>query len=161
MATSSQTAQTGHAGMNRKLAWFLVFLAFTAMGLLNFEYRYLDDLARSHTDTFGRRMLEESTGAYTALLLFPFMLWLVRRFRIRHDNWWRTIPLNLLVMAGFSVSHTTLMAITRELLAPLFGFGPYDYGIMLYRYPMEFSKDVIGFWSALAVIYIVDSYRES
>jgi signal transduction histidine kinase len=161
MSLTPQTVQERHAGVNRKLAWFLVFLAFTAMGLLNFEYRYLDDLARAHTDTFGRRMLEESTGAYTALLLFPIMLWLVRRFRIRQNDWWRTIPLNLLVMVGFSVSHTTLMAITRKLLAPLFGFGAYDYGIMLYRYPMEFSKDVIGFWSVLAVIYIVDSYRES
>lgn len=139
----------------------LVFLAFTAMGALNFGYRYLDDLARGHTNTFGRRLLEESTGAYTALLLFPIMLWLVRRFRIRQNNWWRTVPLNLLVMAGFSISHTTLMALTRELLAPVFGFGAYDYGIMLYRYPMEFANDVIGFWSALAIIYIVDSYRES
>jgi sensor histidine kinase YesM len=161
MTRSSQSAQKHYPVMNRKLAWLLVFLAFTAMGLLNFGYRYLDDLARGRTDTFGRRMLEEATGAYTALLLFPIMLGLVRRFRIRQSNWWRTLPMNLLIMAGFSVSHTTLMAFTRQLLAPVFGFGAYDYGIMLYRYPMEFSNDVIGFWSALAIIYIVDSYRES
>ena len=147
--------------MNHKLAWFLVFLAFTAMGSLNFGYRYLDDLARGHTGTFGRRLLEESTGAYTAFLLFPIMLWLVRRFRIRQSNWWQTIPLNLLVMAAFSVSHTTLMGLSRQAFAPAVGLGAYDYGIMLYRYPMEFANDVIGFWSALAIIYIVDSYRES
>ena len=161
MADFSKPVPVRHAIMNRRLAWFLIFLAFTAMGLLNFGYRYLDDLARGYSSTFGRRMLEELTGAYSALLLFPIMLWLVRKFRIRQNNWWRTLPLNLLVMAGFSVSHTTLMAATRKLLAPLFGFGAYDYGIMLYRYPMEFSNDVIGFWSALAIIYIVDSYRES
>ena len=161
MAERPQPVQKRYPVMNRKLAWLLVFLAFTAMGALNFGYRYLDDLARGHAGTFNRRLLEESTGAYTAFLLFPIMLWLVRRFRIRQTNWWRTVPLNLLVMAGFSITHTTLMGLTRQLLAPVFGFGAYDYGIMLYRYPMEFANDVIGFWSALAVIYIVDSYRES
>jgi two-component system LytT family sensor kinase len=37
------------------------------------------------------------------------------------------------------------MAISRHFLAPLMGLGPYDYGIMTYRYPMEFSNDLIGF----------------
>ena len=38
-----------------------------------------------------------------------------------------------------------MMAISRHFLAPLMGLGPYDYGIMTYRYPMEFSNDLIGF----------------
>src|SRR5437879_13753705 len=38
-----------------------------------------------------------------------------------------------------------MMAISRHFLSPLMGLGPYDYGIMSYRYPMEFSNDLIGF----------------
>src|SRR5437667_12600988 len=45
----------------------------------------------------------------------------------------------------FSSAHSTMMAISRHFLAPLMGLGPYDYGIMTYRYPMEFSNDLIGF----------------
>src|SRR2546427_350424 len=38
-----------------------------------------------------------------------------------------------------------MMAISRYFLAPLIGLGQYDYGIMTYRYPMEFSNDLMGF----------------
>lgn len=157
----TQPANARYALMSRKTAWFLVFLAFTAIGFLNFEYRYLDDLARSRPHTFGMRTFEEMTGAYSALLLFPLLLWVIRRIRIRRDNWWRTLPLNLLTMVAFSLCDTTLMSISRSLLAPVFGLGQYDYGIMLYRYPMEFANHVFSFWVLVGVIYVIDSYREA
>lgn len=161
MPLKTQPANARYALMSRKTAWFLVFLAFTAIGFLNFEYRYLDDLARSRPHTFGMRTFEEMTGAYSALLLFPMLLWVIRRIRIRRDNWWRTLPLNLLTMVAFSLCDTTLMSISRSLLAPVFGLGQYDYGIMLYRYPMEFANHVFSFWVLVGVIYVIDSYREA
>src|SRR5690349_20217484 len=129
MDGQNRSASQRYAVVSRSTAWFLIFLAFSALGFLNFAYRYLDDLAREHPHTFGIRFFEEFTGAYAALALFPALLWLVRRFRIRATNWWITVPMNLLVMVAFSVCDTTLMAISRKLLAPLFGLGPYDYGI--------------------------------
>lgn len=161
MNGESRIASARHALLSRRLAWLVLFLAFTALGFLNFAYRYLDDLARGHTHTLGIRLFEEGTGAYSALALFPALLWAVRRFRIRRDNWWKMIPVNLLVMVAFSISDTTLMAVSRKLLAPLFGLGPYDYGIMSYRYPMEFANHVFGFWFCLGAIYLFDSYQES
>jgi two-component system, LytTR family, sensor kinase len=150
-----------YAVVSRRATWLLTFLGFTALGFLNFEYRYLDDLARLRQNTFTIRLFEEMTGAYSGMLLFPFVVWLVRRARIRVNNWWRTVPLTVLVMAAFSVSDTTLMAISRGLLWPLFGLGKYDYGIMLYRYPMEFANHVLPFWATVATIYVFDSYREA
>lgn len=161
MPSKTQPAKDRYTVMSRKTAWFLVFLGFTTLGFLNFEYRYLDDLARSHPHTFGMRIFEEMTGAYSALLLFPGLVWAVRRIRVRRDNWWRTLPLNLLTMVAFSVCDTTLMSISRSLLAPVFGLGQYDYGIMLYRYPMEFANHVFSFWVLVGVIYVVDSYHEA
>jgi two-component system LytT family sensor kinase len=145
--------------MSRKVAW--TFLGFTALGLLNFGYRYLDDLARQHPNTFAIRMFEELTGAYAGLLLFPFFLWVVRRLRMRRDNWWRMLPLNLLMLFVLSICDTTMMSFSRHLLAPAFGLGPYDYGIMFYRYPMEFAQHLLLFGAAAVIIYVVDSYRES
>jgi two-component system LytT family sensor kinase len=145
--------------MSRKVAW--AFLGFTALGLLNFGYRYLDDLARQHPNTFAIRMFEELTGAYSGLLLFPFFLWVVRRLRMRRDNWWRMLPLNLLMLFLLSICDTTMMRLSRHLLAPAFGLGPYDYGIMFYRYPMEFAQHVLLFGAGAVIIYVVDSYRES
>jgi two-component system, LytTR family, sensor kinase len=89
------------------------------------------------------------------------VIWAIRRARIRRNNWWITVPINILAMCVLSVAATTGMSVARRLLAPLFGLGQYDYGIMLYRYPMEFAQHVLLFWFAVGAIYTFDSYREA
>src|ERR1700761_5350405 len=138
---------------NRSRTWLFAFLGFSAFGFLNFEYRYLDNLARGVHHSFTLRLFEEMTGAYVGLALFPPTLWAIRSFRIRRSNWWSMVLANLLLMCVFSVVDTTGMSIVRSALAPLFGLGHYDYGIMFYRYPMEFAQHVLLFWSAVGIIY--------
>jgi two-component system, LytTR family, sensor kinase len=157
----TQSADDRNAVISRKTARLLTVLGFTAFGLLSFEYRYLDDLARGHQHTFAMRMLEEMTGAYAGLILFPFVVRVVRLTRIHQDNWMRMLPLNLLTLVAFSACDTALMSLSRSLLSPLVGLGQYNYGIMLYRYPMEFAKHVPLFAITLGAIYVVDSYREA
>jgi len=144
-----------------KVSWLLSFLGFTAFGFLNFEYRYLDNLARGMHHTFAIRLFEEMTGAYVGLALFPSVTWAIRRARIRVDNWWVAVPFNLLIMCAFSVADTTGMSIVRKVLSPFFNLGQYDYGIMRYRYPMEFAQHVLLFWFAVGAIYAFDSNREA
>lgn len=161
MQVITQSGKDRYAVIGRRQAWLLTFLGFTTLGFLNFEYRYLDDLARDRRDTFVVRLFEEMTGVYVALLLFPLFLWLVRKTRIRRDNWWRMAPLNLLIFVVISICDTTMMGLSRSLLAPVFGLGTYDYGNMLYRYPMEFAQHLLLFSFAASIIYFVDSYREA
>lgn len=161
MRSNRQPAAHASRLIQPRVSWLLTFLGFTAFGLLNFEYRYLDNLARGMHDTFAIRLFEEMTGAYVGLLLFPFVIWAIRRARIRRDNWWVTLPFNFLAMFAFSVADTTGMSVVRRLLAPLFGLGQYDYGIMLYRYPMELAQHVLLFWFAVGAVYAFDSYREA
>jgi sensor histidine kinase YesM len=161
MQAQLESGKDRYAVISRRQAWVLTFLGFTALGFLNFEYRYLDDLARDRTHTFAVRLFEEMTGAYVALLLFPLFLRLIRRTRIRRDNWWRMAPLNLLIFLVISICDTTMMGISRSLLAPVFGLGTYDYGNMLYRYPMEFAQHLVLFPVAVSIIYFIDSYREA
>lgn len=161
MVSRDQPVVNGNRWVKPKASWLLTILGFTAFGFLNFEYRYLDNLARGMRHTFAIRLFEEMTGAYVGLFLFPFVLWAIRRVRIRHSNWWFTVPLNLLIMGAFSAADTTGMSVVRGFLAPLFGLGQYDYGIMLYRYPMEFAQHVLLFWFALGAVYAFDSYREA
>ncbi|MBV8245032.1 MAG: histidine kinase [Candidatus Eremiobacteraeota bacterium] len=131
----------------RSALW--LFLLYTALGLLDFTTYYLDDLARAHSGTIARRFTEEMTGAYAALALFPIVLFVARRFSFARAG--RPMAVVAAVAGAFvySIAHTTLMAISRAILFPLTGQGPYDYGIMLYRYPMEAAKDVVTF----AIIY--------
>jgi signal transduction histidine kinase len=147
--------------LSRRAAILIGFAAFTVLGLLSFSYRYLDDLARGLHHTLPRRLFEEMSGYYLGALLFPILLWVIRRIAIHRDNWFLTVPLHLLTMVAFSLTDTTLMALTRNLLAPLLGLGRYDYGIMLWRYPMEFAQHVVQYWSIAGGIYLFDFYRRA
>ena len=61
----------------------------------------------------------------------------------------------------FSLAHTTLMAITRSMLFPLVGLGPYDYGNLVYRYPMEMANDDIFFAILVTLLYFIQRMREA
>ncbi|MEN3332145.1 MAG: two-component system, LytTR family, sensor kinase [Blastocatellia bacterium] len=139
----------------------LVFAYFTATGLLLFGYRALDDVARAHSRRVLTIFIEEMTGAYAALLLLPFLVRFARRYRIQKSNWLRRVPAHLAAMAVFSFMHTSLMALSRQILFPLVGLGSYDYGIMRFRYLMEFSNDVIVYCLFVGFVYLFDHYRQS
>ena len=128
--------------MAARRTWVLplvVFGIFTAFGLSKFAHFWLDDLARDHHGTLLRRLIEELTGGYAAGVVFLMLAWIVPRYPIERGNWARRLPayLGLIVLLG--ICHTTLMWLSRELLFPLVGLGRYDYGLMWYRYPMEFA----------------------
>jgi len=127
----------------------VLFLLFTVVGLLFFASFTLDDLAREHPGTALRRFIEEMTGTYTVLALFPGIAYFARRFPVTRATWRRTVPLACAAAALYTLAHTTLMLVTRTIIFPLAGLGAYDYGLMFYRYPMEGAKDVMIF----AVIY--------
>jgi two-component system, LytTR family, sensor kinase len=143
----------------RALTWSVVFLAYTAIAVLLTGYRYLDDLSRQRTGTFAIRTLEEVTGVYSFLLLLPFILRVANAYLFPRKSWPRLIAWHLSAAVAFSAAHTLLMSLSRQLIAPLIGLGPYDYGIMLYRYPMEGSNDLVGYTSIIGLYYFFQRYR--
>lgn len=140
---------------------FVFFAWFTAAGLIMFGYRYLDVVARQGHEPFAIKLIEELSSAYGSLLLLPLV--------IRYARWARTragsrVTLGLLHvpgLMGFSLLHTTWNAIMRGLAFPLAGLGPYDYGMMRFRYPMEFMAHILVYTAAVSIIYLLDSYREA
>src|SRR5580704_5589097 len=145
----------------RAQVWSVLFLIYTAIAILLTEYRYLDDLSRNRPGTFGIRALEEVTGVYSAFVLLPFVLWLadLYLFRKRRLNWAAIGFFHVVAGVAFSLAHTYLMAISRQIISPLVGLGPYDYGIMFYRYPMELSNDLVGFTSIVCLYYYFRKFR--
>jgi len=139
--------------------WSLLFLVFTALSVSAFGYRYLDDLSREHTGTFGRRLLEETTGAYSVLLLLPLVFVFARHYLFGSQNWLRRVAWHILGATVFSAAHTTIMALSRDVLSPLLGQGSYDYGIMRFRYPMEFSGDALNYTIIVLLYYSFERYR--
>jgi len=132
---------------------------FGLLGLLNFSYRYLDDLTRGHSGTFASRFIEEFGGVAGAALLFPFLLRAVRRWPLTGDRWRRNLPIHLAVVLVSSFLLTSWMWASRTAIFALLGLGRYDYGIMSIRYPMEFPNHVIGYALMVGLVTMVDQYR--
>lgn len=130
-----------------KSVW--LFTLFTLVGLLFSTSYYLDDLAWLHGGTWLPRFIEEMTGSYTVLAIWPAIALVARRFPLGRATWRSALPIAALAALAYTVAHTTLMLLSRSLIFPLTGLGRYDYGVMAYRYPMEAAKDVMTF----AVIY--------
>ncbi|HZX68173.1 MAG TPA: histidine kinase [Candidatus Elarobacter sp.] len=128
---------------------------FAAFGLSSFLYRYLDDLARHRSGTAPERFFEEFTGVATALVIVPIAVGVSRLVPWSRANWPRPVLAQLGGALLYTILHTTLMALSRAVLAPLAGLGAYDYGNMLWRYPMEASNDVVYYVVACAVIYVI------
>jgi LytS/YehU family sensor histidine kinase len=142
--------------LRRPVVWMWLFLFFTATGLFYFGHFYLDDLARGGSGaTLPRRLMEELTGNYATLALVPWLLWIVNHAPVTRRTWPRALALNVLGWLVFSVSHTTIMALSRALLHPLFGLANYDYGNLLYRYPMEAAGDAISYAMLVSVLYFI------
>jgi signal transduction histidine kinase len=144
--------------MTAFLTWTTLFLLTTVLGFLSVTTKYLEDLAYGRHDTFLRRLLEEGTGAYAAFLLLPFMLPVVRVHLFGRRGWPRRVTALALAAVVFSLVQTSMMAVGRRVLFPAFGLGPYDYGVMWYRYPMEFLK-YVWFFAAVVVLYYVFARR--
>jgi sensor histidine kinase YesM len=139
--------------LSRVRVWGALFLIYTALGFFFFEYRYLDDLSRAHTGTFGRRLLEEGTGVYSVFLLLPLVFLFAHYYLFTCTGWAKRIAWHVSGAILFSSLHTTMMAVSRQIIAPLAGLGAYDYGIMSYRYLMEFSNDFMAYTVIVLLYY--------
>lgn len=142
--------QTRRVPLAVRLIPFVIVVLLSA-----FLYRYLDDLARHRSGTAPMRAFEEFTGVVTAVVIVPIVVWLARAVPWTRAGWPRAALANLGGALVYTVLHTTLMALSRAALAPLVGMGSYDYGDMLWRYPMEASNDVLTYAIACAIVYFI------
>lgn len=142
----------------RNALW--LFALATAVGAALFGYRSFDDLARGITGTWPERSIEEFTGAYAGFALVPFISWMVRRYGLG-VRWPVAIPMQILGWAAFSATHTTLMAVSRSLIFPLAHLGHYDYGNMVYRYPMEAFNDVVIYAVVAGFVVFLERQKQA
>jgi LytS/YehU family sensor histidine kinase len=89
----------------------------------------------------------------------PFVFRFARIYLFERKGWLRLVLCHSAAAVAFSAAHTSLMAISRSIIAPMIGLGTYDYGIMRYRYPMEFSNDLLGFTVIVGLYFFFQRYR--
>jgi two-component system, LytTR family, sensor kinase len=135
----------------------MLFLLFSASGLLQFWYRYLDAAARGRTIAWQTPFLEQMTGNYASffllfLLVTPVMLWV----RPDQSSWTRWLPVHAGAMQLYWLVHTSMLWSSRVVLFSLLGLGAYDYGLIPVRYAMELPADVTSYVvSAWALLFVL------
>jgi len=135
--------------------WFGVV---TLIGLLNALHRYLNNVADRLPASFAYNLIEELTGSLSFGLMMPVLFAAIRRIR-QVTQGWKRYACHVLLVLLLSVLHTSLSWGSRIWLFRLAGFGHYDYGVMSWRYLMEFPSDVFYYLLVAVVLWLVDRYR--
>lgn len=141
--------------------WGLLFLLWTLLGLLSASTVISSNLAEGRDAEASSALLMEMTGAYTLLMLLPVMVASFRRFPVTRATWWRWVPLLMGVSLVVGVSHTLLMWGTRTVAYQILGWGAYDYGLMKYRFLMEYQKQFLAFWLIFFAYQVLTSIRRT
>ncbi len=108
----------------RPAAWIWLFLVFTAIGIFFTLHQYLDDVTWRHYGTLRQRALEEMTGAYSAMILVPFLAWIAARFPFKRGLIVRALAGNVGGYIVYTIAHTTLNAVARTRYLPAYRQRP-------------------------------------
>jgi two-component sensor histidine kinase len=142
-----------------RFVWAVSIVLFTITGFLRFTYKYFEDVASREPGTFAHRVIDESTGAYAAAVLFVAVVAFTWRYPLDRPAWRRHLPPHIVAMLAYSVAHTTLMFGSRTAIFRALGMGAYDYGYLPARYVMEFGQDVISYATFVLAITMYRYYR--
>jgi signal transduction histidine kinase len=139
----------------------IYFLLASVLGLLSASVVLTTEWSSGLSKSPAMPLLLELSGAYTFLLLLPAVLAFIRRFPISRANWARRLPLHLGFSLVFGASHTLLMWGSRSVLFRVLGWGEFDYGLMRYRFLMEYQKQLLAYGLLYGVVAFVGYVRRS
>jgi two-component system, LytTR family, sensor kinase len=162
MLKPSENIRIDDIGAPRRIRFWLAiwFGVVVLIGVLNTLHRYLNDVADRIPTTFGPHVIEEMTGSLSFGFLVPLLVVALRGVNSLPDRWLRWVC-HVVLLCVLSVLHTSLMWGSRIALFRLFGYGDYDYGVMSWRYLMEFPSDVFYYLLLAFVLWLADRYRQA
>lgn len=131
----------------------------TVMALINTGTVYTSALADQNPIPFHLPLIWELTGFYTILPLFYLTFWFASRFPFVRGKRLKHFLPHLLACMVFSGLHSTAMYVSRNLIYYVLDWGAYDYGILFYKYLMEFHKDIIVYWAFIGILALYNYIR--
>ena len=143
------------------LPGLILLLFITVMAALNFIRFVTNRLAEGEPPHYKFFLVMETTGAYTVLILLPFVIWFIRKFPITRQTLLIRIPLHLLASMVFGFSHTLLMYFSRVAIFSIAGWGSYDYGKFIYKIPMEYTHQFFTYSLIYGIVVFIKYLRES
>lgn len=130
----------------------LLFLFLTVLALLNFTRFVTSRLAEGEPPHYKFYFIMETTGAYTILIVLPFVLWFIKKYPIKKENMITRIPMHIFASMIYGVSHSMLMFSSRTLIFWIAGWGSYDYGKFIYKIPMEYTHQFFSYFLIYGIV---------
>ncbi len=126
--------------------WASAALAFFLLNALRMAWVVLLDHRASGARTYWMEpFVWELTSAVLVWALIPLAQMAAFNAPWPPERWRRFLGLHLAGAGLFWVIHVAGMWTSRTLIYRWAGWGPYDYGDIWYRAPMEGGKDLLGF----------------
>jgi two-component system, LytTR family, sensor kinase len=138
----------------------ILFIIANISGVLNTLVYLTTSLAEGGRPDIIHIIVWEFTGAYSAMLLFPVVLYLMFRHPVTKKNFYKTVPVYFITILILGALHTLLMYESRVIIHDLAGWGKYYYGYLPYRYIMETLKVTMGYVGLCILICFYKSYQE-
>lgn len=133
----------------------------TFFGITGFWSVWLSDLAAQREGTMMKRLIEQLTGAWGSLPGFFLYNYMVQRWPLGAGRWTRYLPRYVAAICLSGLVHTSFMWGSRIVIFPLLGQGAYDYGIMQYRFPMEFALQFPNGFVMVALLHAWYGYKRN
>jgi signal transduction histidine kinase len=118
---------------------------FLAIGLWNANTVWLDERADGSRTAATRFYVWELTGALSAYLLLPLVLTAALNAPVAERRWVRFAAMHLAGVTLYVSAHVALMWSSRVAIYAVMGWGQYRYGVVGFRVPMEWHKDVLSY----------------
>lgn len=145
---------------NRPAAlWFAgLFAVFTAIGIFFTFHTYLGEGSPGSL-SFRHHLIDEMTGAWSAMLLVPFMWRLARRFPFKHGTVLKALLVNAAAMIVYTLLHTAIESALRSAAAPLLGIHLYREEVL--SFVQEGAGDVVYYGLIMTSIYLLRRFVET
>lgn len=144
-----------------RLRWVVLTLGLLlANGLWRAVTVNLDLRASGFPTPFVKPLVWELTSALVVWALLPMIQTVALNAPWNRARWARFLGLHLGGCLLFWGVHVMGMWVLRVWLYAAAGWGPYNYGQMVYRVPMEGFKDIISF-SVLALLFHLVEVRRA
>jgi signal transduction histidine kinase len=150
--------------MTGRPTWRFIFVMLglcTFFGLTKFSSTWLNDLANLDQGTLWRRLIEELTGAYGSIPSVLIYNYLVQRWPLTRESWTRLLPGYLVAITIGGLLHTSIMWGSRLAIFSVAGLGAYDYGLMRYRFPMEFALQLPNGMLIVALLHAWYAFKRN
>ncbi len=137
------------------------FVIFTAIGVFFAIHQHLDDVLFNPGFPLRDRFLYELSGSWGAMLLIPFLNWVSIRWPLTWRTVWTVLGVNVVTYAIYTVGHTSVNAVLRFVLAPVFGVPDVQLFAFFREMSSEAANDLVYYGMLMGTLYLINRFIET